>query len=209
MRAIVMGGTGLVGSALLRELETDSAYESVVSIARRAADSTGKITSIIVDTNSFQAPEADVAFCCLGTTIKKAGSEDAFRAVDRNLVVRYANECKASNVQAFHVVSAMGADPNAMTFYNRVKGEMEREVAAVGFRTACAYRPSILVGDRQESRPAERAGIVVAKALKPFLPQRLRAVDATIVARAMARHAKTPHPGFHAHENDELAKLAR
>lgn len=206
-----MGGTGLVGRALLDRLARDLDYAGVTAIGRRAVAVPG-VHDVVLD-NDALAPEhvpasATAAFCCLGTTIKKAGSQDAFRAIDHELVLRFARACKARNVRTFHVVSAMGADPQARVFYTRVKGEMERDLANVGFESACAYRPSYLLGDRDEFRPGERAGIVAIKLLRPVLPRRLHGVPVDVVARAMANHAKHATPGFHVHRNDELWALA-
>ncbi|HWH07583.1 MAG TPA: hypothetical protein VNX21_00190, partial [Candidatus Thermoplasmatota archaeon] len=117
-------------------------------------------------------------------------------------------ERAGGGVPSFHVVSALGADPASRAFYNRVKGEMERDLAAVGFETACAYRPSLLLGDRDERRPAERAGVAAARVLRPLIPAKYRAIPAKTVARAMATHAKAGHPGFHVHESDELWTMA-
>ena len=206
-----MGGTGLVGRALLDALSTDLAYAGVTALGRREVKVPG-VRSVVVDPAKLSAEDvpgsARVAFCCLGTTLKAAGSREAFRAVDHDLVLRYAEVCKARGVRRFHVVSAMGADPASRAFYNRVKGETERDLEALGFESACAYRPALLLGDRDEFRPAERFGIAAAKLLRPVLPQKYRAIPAGTVARAMARHAKEAHPGFHVHESGELWGLA-
>lgn len=207
-----MGGTGLVGRALLDLLSRDLDYAGVTALGRREVRVPG-VRSVVVE-NERLGPEAvpetaRVAFCCLGTTLRKAGSQEAFRAIDHGLVLRYAQACKARGVRSFHVVSALGADAGSRIFYNRVKGEMERDVAALGFETACAYRPSLLLGEREESRPAERFGIAAAKALRPLIPKKYRGIPADVVARAMARHAKRPgHAGFGVHESDELWGLA-
>ena len=206
-----MGGTGLVGRALLAALSTDLDYAGVTALGRREVKVPG-VRSVVLDPAKLSADDvpgtARVAFCCLGTTLKAAGSREAFRAVDHGLVLRYAEACRARGVRAFHVVSAMGADPASRTFYNRVKGEAERDLAKVGFASTCAYRPALLLGERDEYRPAERAGIMASKLLRPLLPAKYRAIPAETVARAMARHAKHPHPGFRVHESDELWTLA-
>lgn len=205
MKAVVVGGSGLVGQALLRELSRDPAWTSIVSVARRAHAAPARVQVRALD----DVPEADVAFCALGTTIKKAGSQEAFRSVDHDLVVRFAEAAKARGARAFHVVSALGADERSRVFYNRVKGEMERDVRALGFEGACAYRPSLLLGERAEARPGERAGIVVAKLLRPVLPARVRGIPAEVVARAMVKHAASSPTGWHVHPSDEIWRLAR
>lgn len=198
-----------MGRALLSELAGDAAYASVVSLARRPGPSFAKVETRVVDMDGLAVPACDVAFSCLGTTIKKAGSQEAFRAVDHDLVLRFARAALAAGARSFHVVSAMGASASSRVFYNRVKGEMERDVAAVGFESACAYRPSLLAGERDERRMAERAGLALAQAFALVIPRRYQAIPASTVARAMARHARSPgHAGFAAHESDELWRLA-
>lgn len=204
MRAVVAGGTGLVGMALLRALADDSAFSYVASVARRAHEAPARVDVRGMD----DVPDCDVAFCALGTTIKKAGSQDAFRAVDRELVVRFARAAKEKGARQLHVVSAMGADERSRVFYNRVKGEMEREVAAVGIPATCFYRPSLLLGERAERRPAERFGIAVFRALAPVIPRRFEGIPAHEVARAMVRHAKSGPSGVHVHLSDEIWRLS-
>ena len=209
MQAAVMGGTGLVGNALLRRLAADPAFGPVVALGRRASGVPG-VRDVRVDVpRPEDVPEGtEAAFCCLGTTINKAGSQEAFRAVDHGLVLAFARACRARGVRQFHVVSAMGADAGSRVFYNRVKGEMERDVRALGFPAACVYRPSLLLGERAEPRPGERAGIAVAKALRPLIPAKWRGIPAEIVAGAMVRRAKEAGEGFHVHLSDELWRLA-
>ena len=204
-----MGGTGLVGRALLRQLAADPAFAPVTALGRRPAGVPGVRDVQVEAPRAADVPEgAEAAFCCLGTTIRKAGSEEAFRAVDHGLVLAFARACRERGVRQFHVVSALGADAGSRVFYNRVKGEMERDVRAVGSPVACVYRPSLLLGERAESRPGERVGILAAKALRPLLPLKWRGIPAEVVARAMARRAKDAPEGFHVHGSDELWRLA-
>jgi uncharacterized protein YbjT (DUF2867 family) len=209
--AVVVGGTGLVGRALLAELAADASFGRVTALARRPAEVPPRVEARVLDLATLEPeemPPADAGFCCLGTTIKVAGSQEAFHAVDHGLVLRFARACHDSGVSSFHVVSALGADPGSRVFYNRVKGEMERDVAALGFPTLCVYRPSLLLGERQEKRPGERVGTAFAKALRPLIPATYRGVQAEVVARAMARHAKEGHPGANVHESGALLALA-
>lgn len=209
--AVVAGGTGLVGRALLAALAADPAYGRVTALSRRPFEAPPRVEVRVLDLAALEPeemPPADVGFCCLGTTIKTAGSQEAFRAVDHDLVLRFARACHESGVGAFHVVSALGADPGSRVFYNRVKGETERDLAALGFATLGIYRPSLLLGEREEKRPGERVGIAVAKALRPLIPGKYRGVPADVVARAMARAAKEGHSGVRIHESDELPALA-
>jgi uncharacterized protein YbjT (DUF2867 family) len=208
--AVVAGGTGLVGRALLAELAADPAFGRVTSLARRAVEAPARVEARVVDLAALEPeemPPADVAFCCLGSTIKAAGSQEAFRAVDHGLVLRFARACHESGVAALHVVSALGADPASRNFYLRVKGETERDLAAVGFTSLALYRPSLLLGEREERRPGERAGAALAKALRPLIPAKYRGVPAEVVARAMLRTAKAGAPGVAVLESDEIARV--
>jgi uncharacterized protein YbjT (DUF2867 family) len=206
MRAVVIGATGVVGQALLQELSKDPAWTSVMAHARRKGPGFPKVQWVGID--EVVRP-ADAAFCCLGTTIRKAGSQDAFRAVDHGLVVRFAKECRIALVRGLHVVSALGADPGAAAFYNRVKGEMERDVAALRLPRVCVYRPSLLLADRDEARPAERAGVVAMRALDRVMPRKWKGIPPDVVARAMARHAKEQdRQGFEVHASEDLWALA-
>ncbi len=210
MDAVVAGGTGLVGRALLAELAADASFGRVAALSRRPFDAPARVEARVLDLATLEPeemPPADAGFCCLGTTIKAAGSQEAFRAVDHGLVLRFARACRDSGVSSFHVVSALGANAESRVFYNRVKGEMERDVAALGFETLRVYRPSLLLGERQEPRRGERAGIAVAKALRPLIPRRYRGVPAEVVARAMARGAKEGGPGLRVVESDDIARL--
>jgi uncharacterized protein YbjT (DUF2867 family) len=200
--AWLAGGSGLVGGALLRLLLRDAAFAKLVSVGRRRLPlEHPKLTQAIADFSSpdaFDALEApEVAFSCLGTTIRKAGSQEAFRAVDHDAVLTFARAARKRGARAFLHVSALGADPRSRVFYNSVKGQVEEAVARLGFESVYALRPSILDGEREESRPAERAALVVARALGPLLG-RYRPTPVEAVAGAMVALARSPAPGSHA-----------
>jgi uncharacterized protein YbjT (DUF2867 family) len=207
------GGTGLVGGELLSLLLDDSAFESVIAVGRRPLSKQHpKLQQAIVDfgnpgtLDALDAPEA--AFCCLGTTIKRAGSREAFRAVDHDAVVAFAKAARSKGARVFVHVTALGADARSATFYNRVKGEAEAAVAALGYDSVYALRPSILDGDREESRPLERAGLVVGRALGPLLGK-YRPTPARAVAAAMIDASKRAVPGVHVVDAGEILRFAR
>jgi uncharacterized protein YbjT (DUF2867 family) len=208
--AWLAGGSGLVGDVLLRRLLDDPGFERVVSVGRRTLPlEHPKLTQVIADFGSAAALEAlgpaDVAFCCLGTTIKKAGSRAAFRAVDHAAVLSFARAARARGARVFVHVTSLGADPSSRVFYNAVKGEVERDVAAVGFPSAYAIRPSMLDGEREEHRPAERIGLIVTRALGPLLGK-FRPTPVVAVARAMIAAAAAAAPGNHVLEPDAFPK---
>lgn len=210
--AWVAGASGLVGGHALDALLDDARWGAVVSFGRRTIDREHpKLTQRAVDFAAIEAsgaPRPDAALCCLGTTIKKAGSEAAFRAVDHDAVLAFARAAKAAGCEVFAVVTAHGADAGSMLFYNRVKGEVERDLRGVGFASLAILHPSLLLGDRAESRPAERAMISLSRLAAPLLkPFAARPVEARAVGRALARVAADPPSGVRVVPNDEIIRL--
>jgi uncharacterized protein YbjT (DUF2867 family) len=197
----IAGASGLVGGELLRVLLADPAFSQVVSVGRRtlALDDPKLVQAKVdfADPRSFDDLAApDVAFSCLGTTIKKAGSQEAFRAVDHDAVLAFAKAARSKGARAFVHVSSLGADPAARSFYAAVKGQVEGDAATLGFDSVYALRPSILDGERAESRPLERIGLAFGRALGPVLGK-YRPTSAAAVARTMVAKAKAREPGTH------------
>ena len=171
--AVVAGATGLVGRELVRQLCANPAYKSVIALTRKqdethTAVSNGKLTMNPLPKGQ-EMLSCDEVYCALGTTINTAGSREAFRAVDHDLVVDLATRARNGGVKRVAVVSAIGSDANSKIFYSRVKGEMERDLKALGIPRLDIYHPSFLMGDRTENRPGERIGIVIAKVIAPLL----------------------------------------
>lgn len=209
----VAGGSGLVGRALLERLLADDGFGTVVAVGRRALPiEHGKLRQAMVDfvaPASFAALEApEAAFSCLGTTIKKAGSQEAFRAVDHDALVSFAKAARERGARVFVHVTALGADPRSSVFYNAVKGQVEDAVAALGFESVCALRPSLLDGDREESRPMERFSLAVGRTLGPLLGK-YRPTPVAAVAEAMIDCAKRAEPGRHVLETPAIMRFAR
>jgi uncharacterized protein YbjT (DUF2867 family) len=205
--ALVAGATGLVGSALLQLLAADAGYREVRVLGRRPpAQAGGKARFIESDFANLAALSRELAvddvFCCLGTTIRKAGSQEAFERVDYHMVVDLARAAQQAGAKRFIVVSAVGASERAAAFYSRVKGRMERAVRELPFEAVHIVRPSLLLGDRAERRPGEQAAQVVAPWLAPMLRGPLakyRAVRADDVAAALVTLARRPAKGAHVH----------
>ena len=194
--ALLVGATGLVGSFLLRRLLASGAYRRVTVWARRKIDvADPKLKCEVVDFERLhdRRVEAEDVFCCLGTTIKKAGSQDAFRQVDYDYPVALAIAAAGGGAKRLLVVSALGANPDSGIFYNRVKGEMEIAVKAAGVPTAIFFRPSLLSGPRAEVRRGERIGEAIGKVLGPLLGK-YRPIHADLVAAAMLRAALEDRP---------------
>ena len=214
--ALIAGGSGLVGGFLLRQLLDSPEYDHVVALGRRPLDlSHPKLTQVQVDFAAVDKVAADLrcddAFCCLGTTIKQAGSQDAFRAVDRGAVLAFAWAARRNGAGRFFVVSSLGADAGSRVFYNRVKGETERALAVLDFKTLGIFRPSLLLGPRAEKRLGERVGAVVMWLAEPLLLGRLRqyrAIEAEVVARAMLRCAlERDRRGVRVFPSDQIEDL--
>lgn len=210
--AWIAGASGLVGSHLLAGLLEDPQFGAVVSFGRRQLELTSpKLTQRLVDFTALNAANLatpEVAFCGLGTTIGKAGSQQAFRAVDHDAVLEFAKAALAAGARCFALVSSLGADPNSRIFYNRVKGETEADLRALGFASLVIAQPSLLLGDRKESRPAERALIVASRFLGGLLkPLAARPIEAQVVARALLTIAHDPTPGATVYPSAELQRL--
>jgi uncharacterized protein YbjT (DUF2867 family) len=198
--AWIAGASGLVGSKLLPLLLADPAVTAVASLGRRPVEfAHPKLAQRTVD---FAAPDVaglpapDVALCALGTTINKAGSAEAFRAVDHGAVMAFAKAAKSAGARRFVVVTALGADAKSMVLYNRVKGEVEADLRALGFDSLAIARPSLLLGDRAESRPGERVAVVVSRVLGGLLrPFESRPIEAEVVAKALLAITRDPPKG--------------
>ena len=189
---LVAGASGLVGRAILLGLLTDDSVAAVHALDRRNVPELQhpKLTRHTVDFKALPAlPRADEAFIALGTTIKVAGSKDAFRTVDFHAVVAAAKGAQAAGVKRVGLVSAMGANAGSSVFYNRVKGEVEDALSAMGFETLVIARPSFLAGDRealgQPKRSGEAIALGVSRALAPLIPDNYKSIDAGDVARAL------------------------
>ncbi len=213
--ALLAGATGLVGGYALRRLLANPGYSRVESWGRRELPiDDPKLTQRIVDFACLDAgirgSVPDEVFCCLGTTIRKAGSEEAFRRVDYGYPLALARFARAFGAGKFLMVSALGAHPKSAVFYNRVKGETEQAIAAVGLPATYFFRPSILLGTRAENRPGEKIGIAAAKLLAPLLVgglRKYRPIEADSVAAAMI-YVANHHVPAGVIESDAIARLA-
>jgi uncharacterized protein YbjT (DUF2867 family) len=215
----LLGATGLVGRQVLRQALADLRVARVIAPTRRplagdplladprladprVADprlADPRLSNPVLDFEhlSAQSPwwTVHAVVCALGTTMARAGSREAFRRIDVELPLQIARWCRAGGARAFALNSALGADPASRVFYSRVKGELEQALRALDFPSLTLVRPGLLGGDRDERRPAERAGILVSQALAPLLPRRYRVVPAERVAHHLLRAALTGAPG--------------
>jgi uncharacterized protein YbjT (DUF2867 family) len=204
-----------VGSHVLRLLLDDPQYERVTVLGRRNLPvAHKKLAHRIVDFDRVPEmadfPRVHDVFCCLGTTIKQAGSEAAFRKVDYTYVVELARLALRHRASQFLVVTAVGADPRSRVFYSRVKGEVEEAVRRLQFDGVHIFRPSLLLGGRSQTRPLELLARIVSPLVSWAMLGRLgryRPIKAARVARAMVRVARDAERGVHVYEANQLRRL--
>ena len=213
-RVLVAGGSGLIGRALLAQLAADPAQPEVHALLRRKLPAlAARVRQHEVDFAALpgRLPAANDAYCCLGTTIKVAGSEAAFRAVDFDAVLAFARAAHTAGARRFAVVSALGASKTSGVFYNRVKGEMEAALAGIGFDSLVIARPSLLVGDRarlgQPVRAGERIGLWLTAPFGALIPKSVRPIKADTVAGGMIKALAQARPGVRIVESGELQTL--
>jgi uncharacterized protein YbjT (DUF2867 family) len=214
--AIVAGATGLVGCALIEALLADAAVGAVHVLMRAERPDWRKRSGLTQHVVDYRAglpalPAVDDAFCCLGTTIKVAGSQQAFRAVDFDAALGFARAARAAGATRLGLVSALGANASSGVFYNRVKGEIEQAVAALDFESVVIARPSLLLGDRtalgQATRPGERIAAALTRPLGWLMPRSVRPIEAATVARALMRSVQRGEPGLFALSSGTLQVL--
>lgn len=212
-KAAIFGATGLVGRALVRELDDDSSFEEIQIYGRRPFSGSTTQKSINYQIDFARLPEelqflnATHLFCALGTTKKKAGSREAFWEVDFNYVRKIARLAQMIGVRCFSVVSSMGSDPNSFSFYLRTKGELEQELLKIPFLQLHIFRPSVLIGKRDESRSGETATAKILEMASPLLKAglaRFRPTPAQELAKEMVFQAKKMEPGARIFEREAI-----
>jgi uncharacterized protein YbjT (DUF2867 family) len=203
--ALVIGATGLVGAELVRQLAVHASWTHVSALVRRVPDRMPSgVTPILTDFEQLDRIRvrlaADHVFCALGTTIRAAGSREAFRRVDYDYVLTVARLAREVGARHFLLVSSLGADSRSRVFYSRVKGEVEEAIQTLGYPSVTIVRPSLLLGDRTEFRLGE----VLMKPLGPLMPRRLKPVHARAVAATLVRAAAADAAGVRIVESAEI-----
>lgn len=213
MVAVIIGSTGLVGNLLLQKLLEDPYYDQVVAISRKPLTIfAGKLKPVIIpELSEIEAYKdqlkGDHYFCCLGTTIKVAGSRENFRKVDFEGVLLFAKVAEFYQAQSFVMVTAMGANKKSFIFYNQVKGEIEESVSHLKLKKIVIFRPGLLVGNRKEKRTGEKLAISSYQALEKFLPEGLRKKIATKIedlTQKMIQESKSANIGVRIVLSDRL-----
>jgi uncharacterized protein YbjT (DUF2867 family) len=214
--ALVAGATGLVGGFLLDTLIEAPEYSRVYALTRRPylrehAKLANRIVNFDRMTAQLKGLAAQDAFCCIGTTIADAGSQEAFREADVDAVLQFAEAARAAQVTRFVVVSSVGASLDSKKFYLRTKGEMEDAVTRLGFTSVDILQPSLLLGPRKAIRPLEITGRVLAPLLNPLLTgtrEQFRAIPAQTVARAMLGAVRRGGRGIYRYTYGAICQLA-
>lgn len=212
MNIITLGGTGLIGGLLLEKLAAEPLVTKVYSLSRRPLplklDKIEERVGPLSELGPLLAGvKASQAVSCLGTTIKQAGSQAAFAAIDRDLTLSFARGVRAMGVQHFHLVSSLGAEPESRNFYLRIKGEVEASLASLGFESLHIYRPSLLLGSRSEKRLGEEVAARAFRWVGPLLRGPLlnyRPIEAETVAAFILSQLREARPGVHVWENRSL-----
>ncbi|MBN1119220.1 MAG: NAD(P)H-binding protein [Bacteroidales bacterium] len=213
-KALVFGGTGLVGSCLLEELSANPGYSEIKSFVRKMSNQgLPKVQEYLIDFDKLEDFKSefsgDEVFICLGTTIKKAGSVANMEVIDRDYPNQIAKLCKENMVNKLAIVSSIGAKSSSKNYYLRIKGEMENSILNLDFAHTAIVRPSILLGDRKEKRFGEAAGKVFIRVFGILLAGKLkkyRAIHGRTVARAMIKLLTDEIPGK-VYESDRLYTL--
>jgi uncharacterized protein YbjT (DUF2867 family) len=196
---MLVGATGLVGQSVLAQALAHPQVQRVVAPTRRPLSAHPKLLNPVVDFNALpeDAPwwAVDAVICALGTTIKTAGSQGAFYAVDHDLPLRVAGQAQGHGAQAYALNSALGADAASRVFYSRTKGELERDLQSLGYLSLTFVRPGLIGGERAEPRLAEQIGVKLSQWLRPLLPKRYRVVPAERIAFHLLQAALAAQPG--------------
>ena len=214
--ALLIGATGLTGGQLLHELLNNATYSKVVAIVRKPLTlHHPKLENLVVDFEKLdlykEQIKADDVYCAIGTTIAKAGSQEAFRKVDFDYPLQIAKLALWNGARRFILVSSAGANPKSSIFYSRTKGELEEALKALKYEAVIILRPSILLGDRKEQRTGEAMGMFVAEKLSFLFAGPLKAYRGTpvdLLAKQMVKLGTGIGKGIRVVENIEIFELA-
>lgn len=210
---VVAGATGLIGTSLVEQLITNEEVAKITLLVRKATGvSNPKLSEKVIDFDLFSEKDipqnVDAVFCCLGTTLKRAGSKGAFKRVDFDYVVKLAVFTQRLKIAQFHVVSAAGANPKGTIYYSRVKGNMQLELQKLDkLKSIFVYQPSMLLGDRDEFRLMESVGKFFMKAFGFLIPKSSKAIYDWQVAQSMIHFAFKPQKGYNEIGNAAMLDL--
>lgn len=207
-RVLLVGATGLVGQSVLRLALAHPQVAQVIAPTRRALPPRAQLRNPVVDFDALPLDAdwwaVDAVVCTLGTTIKQAGSQAAFRRVDHRLPLQVAQIARQYGAKAYALNSALGADAASRVFYSRTKGELECDLQTLGYPSLTFVRPGLIGGEREQARPGEQMGIAVSRWLRPLLPKRYRVVPAERIAFHLLQAALAAKPGVRVVMSEEI-----
>lgn len=211
--AIVLGATGLVGGRLLEVLLKDAEYEKIKLFSRSSITSSNpKIEEHLGDLFQMEqfskAFTGDVVFCCIGTTKANTPDKETYKKIDHGIPVQAAKMAKKNGIPMFQVISAMSANPTSSTFYNKVKGEMERDVLKVGVQQTFIFQPSLIGGNRDEKRFGERMTQIFMSMFRFLIPKKYKIIEPETIAIAMVKVVNKPYSKQRI-PSDEIKEIAQ
>lgn len=214
--ALLVGASGLVGSELLSCLLISQEYSKVIVLVRKSLGlNHAKLEERVIDFEELalykDCFKVEDVFCCLGTTIKKAGSQEAFKKVDVDYPLEVARLAKEMQAEKFLIISSMGANPNSAVFYSRMKGLLEQKLTEIGIKSLYIFRPSLLIGDRKEFRMGEAVSALFTKGLSFLFMgplKKYKPITANAVASGMCRAAQNKAEGIHTYISHEIAEMS-
>jgi len=214
MKLLLLGATGLVGGRALQLALSNDAFSEVIAPTRMPLAAHARLVNPVASKLEELVPACvahrpDAVVCALGTTQAKAGSKEAFRHVDHELPVAFGKAAHAAGMGTFAIVTAMGASAGSLFFYPRTKGEVERDIRAIGFRSLTICRPSLIGGERPEERRAEGMALTLARRLGPVLPARWRVNPAQAIAAALLGAAVAAKPGCHWIRSEDMQYISQ
>ena len=215
-KAVIVGASGLIGRNLVNTLLLSHDYSEVTSISRKKLPvHSSKLKQVIADFDDLEEYEHYITghalFCCLGSTRNKTPDKKEYYKIDHDHPVKLAEIALKNGVEQYHLVSSIGADVNSSNFYLKMKGETEEDIKKVGLKALCIYRPSVLVGERTESRQMERLIIKFMLLISPLLLgslRKYRAIHAKVVAKAMFKTSLKPREGVYIYSSEQIKRRA-
>jgi uncharacterized protein YbjT (DUF2867 family) len=208
-RVLLVGATGLVGQSVLRQALAHPQVEQVIAPTRRLLPPHAKLINPVVDFDALPVDAdwwaVDAVVCTLGTTIKKSGSQAAFRRVDHDHPLQVAQIAIKRGAKAYALNSALGADAASRVFYSRTKGELERDLQTLGYPSLTFVRPGLIGGERQEARLGEQIGVTMSQWLRPLLPARYRVVPAERIALHLLQAVLAAEPGVRVVMSEDIS----
>jgi uncharacterized protein YbjT (DUF2867 family) len=209
MKLLILGATGLVGGETLERALAEMRVDTVIAPTRRPLRPHEKLVNPVANDLQHLLPEyggwaVDGVICALGTTMKNAGSKEAFRLIDYDLPLAFARAARRHGVERFALTSSKGASASSIFFYTRVKGELERDLIQIGFKSLTIVRPGAIGGHRKDARPMEKVVLGLLGGLAPVLPRGLRISRVSRIAQVLVEAMVASRPGTHTVESGAL-----